>query len=58
MRGTKGTFRKHGVDVQEDQLRVIAEPSFIHESAFGREPEDIHGTVENLQQGGQIVNDR
>jgi len=58
VRGTKGTFYKHGVDVQEDQLRVIADPTSIHESGFGREPGDIHGIVENLQAGGQIVNNR
>ena len=58
VRGTKGTFHKHGVDVQEDQLRVIADPTSIHESGFGREPGDIHGIVENLQAGGQIVNNR
>jgi hypothetical protein len=58
VRGTKGTFYKYGVDVQEDQLRVITDPTSIHESGFGREPEDIYGTVENLQEGGQIVKDR
>lgn len=58
MRGTKGTFNKYGVDVQEDQLRAITDPTSIHESGFGREPRDIHGTVENLQEGGQIVNNR
>ena len=58
VRGTKGTFHKYGVDVQEDQLRVITDPTSIHESGFGREPRDIHGTVENLQEGGQIVNNR
>lgn len=58
VRGTKGTFHKHGVDVQEDQLRVITDPTSIHEFGFGREPGDIHGVVENLQAGGQIVNNR
>ena len=58
VRGTKGTFHKYGVDVQEDQLRVITDPKSIHESGFGREPGDIHGTIENLQEGGRIVNNR
>ena len=58
VRGTKGTFHKCGVDVQADQLRVITDPTSIHESGFGREPTDIHGTIENLQSGGQIVNNR
>jgi len=58
VRGTKGTFHKYGVDVQEDQLRAITDPTSIHESGFGREPRDIHGTIDNLQEGGQIVNNR
>ena len=58
MRGTKGTFHKYGVDVQEDQLRVITDPTSIHASVFGRESRDIDGTVEHLQEGGQIVNSR
>lgn len=58
VRGTKGTFHKYGVDVQEGQLRVITDPTSIHASVFGREPWDIDGTIENLQEGGQIVNNR
>jgi len=58
VRGSKGTFHKYGVDVQEGQLRAITDPTSIHESGFGREPSDTHGTVEILQENGQIVNNR
>ena len=58
VRGTKGTFHKYGVDVQEGQLKVITDPTSIHESAFGREPREAHGTIENLREDGQIVNNR
>ena len=58
VRGTKGTFHKYGVDVQEDQLRAITDPTSIHASVFGREPRDIDGVIENLQEGGQVINNR
>ena len=58
VRGTKGTFHKYGIDVQEDQLRAMTDPMSIHASVFGREPRDIDGAVENLQEGGQIANNR
>ncbi|KAF7790862.1 hypothetical protein EIP86_001820 [Pleurotus ostreatoroseus] len=55
VRGTAGTFTKYGVDVQEDQLRVISSPSAIHTmKEYGVEPEEIHGVVENLR-GEKIV---
>lgn len=55
VRGTKGTFEKYGVDVQEDQLKVIADPIMIHESGYGKEPERIWGKVENLTGSGSII---
>lgn len=56
VRGTRGTFLKGGVDVQEDQLKVIPSPAAIAASAeYGVEPEDIWGTVENLGPDGQVV---
>ena len=58
MRGTKGTFHKYGVDIQEDQLRMITDPTYIRNSGFGKEPRDLHGTIENLQENGQIVSNR
>ena len=56
VRGTHGTFLKHGVDVQEDQLKVIPSPAGIVQSeAYGVEPEDIYGTVESLDKDGKVV---
>ncbi|TFY80813.1 hypothetical protein EWM64_g3195 [Hericium alpestre] len=49
VRGTKGTYLKFGVDVQEDQLKAIPSFNDIQEKGFGVEPEAIWGTVENLQ---------
>jgi hypothetical protein len=48
VRGTRGTFIKYGVDVQENQLKAIATPKAVFEEQYGKEPESIWGTVENL----------
>jgi hypothetical protein len=48
VRGTRGTFIKYGIDVQEDQLKTMSTPKFIFEEQYGKEPESIWGTVENL----------
>nr|VWO95202.1 Transcriptional regulator [Ganoderma boninense] len=56
VRGTQGTFLKYGVDVQEDQLKVIPSPADIAQSeGYGVEPEEIYGTVENLDGEGKVV---
>ncbi|PIL36909.1 hypothetical protein GSI_00599 [Ganoderma sinense ZZ0214-1] len=56
VRGTQGTFLKYGVDVQEDQLKVIPSPRDITQSeGYGVEPEEIYGTVENLDGEGKVV---
>ncbi|KAJ6629128.1 hypothetical protein B0H10DRAFT_1988013 [Mycena sp. CBHHK59/15] len=47
--GTKGSYVKYGVDVQEDQLKVISTPNAIHEPGYGVEPESIWGTLECLE---------
>ena len=54
VRGTKGTFLKSGVDIQEDQLRAM--PSFdgIFQEGYGIEPKDIWGTLETLQEDGSV----
>ncbi|KAF5387690.1 hypothetical protein D9615_000258 [Tricholomella constricta] len=49
VRGTQGTYTKFGLDIQEDQLKVIPAPQAILEDAYGKEPETIWGTVENLE---------
>lgn len=56
IRGTQGTYLKYGVDVQEDQLKVIPSPADIAQSeGYGVEPEEIYGTVENLDVEGKVV---
>ncbi|KAI0637946.1 oxidoreductase [Trametes polyzona] len=56
VRGTRGTYLKSGVDVQEDQLKVIPSPAAIAQTDnYGVEPEDIWGTVENLAADGSVV---
>ncbi|KAI0677009.1 oxidoreductase [Trametes maxima] len=56
VRGTRGTYLKYGVDVQEDQLKVIPDPAQITQSTeYGVEPESIWGTVDNLAADGAAV---
>ncbi|KAI0650178.1 oxidoreductase [Trametes meyenii] len=56
VRGTRGTYLKYGVDVQEDQLKVIPDPAQITQSPeYGVEPEAIWGTVDNLAADGATV---
>ncbi|KLO10156.1 NAD-binding protein [Schizopora paradoxa] len=55
VRGTKGTFVKYGMDVQESQLRTMSDPKIdIFTHAYGREPEEIWGTVETIESNGNI----
>jgi len=49
VRGTKGTYTKYGLDVQEDQLKVISSPKAILEDQYGMEPEYLWGTVEKIE---------
>lgn len=49
VRGTQGTYIKYGLDVQEDQLKVISTPTAIHEEHYGKEPESQWGTLENIE---------
>ena len=56
VRGTRGTFLKYGVDVQEDQLKAIASPAgIVQDGAYGVEPEGIWGTVDNLAADGSAL---
>ncbi|KAG6833720.1 hypothetical protein H0H87_001152 [Tephrocybe sp. NHM501043] len=53
VRGTQGTYVKYGVDVQEDQLKVIPKPADILEDAtYGKEPKALWGTIENIAEDG------
>ncbi|KZT12862.1 oxidoreductase [Laetiporus sulphureus 93-53] len=56
VRGTHGTYIKFGVDVQEDQLKVIRHPAEITSlPTYGLEPKDIWGTVENLAEDDKVI---
>ncbi|KAF8665592.1 hypothetical protein AX16_000049 [Volvariella volvacea WC 439] len=55
VRGTRGTYIKYGLDLQEDQLKAISAPREIFESQFGREPETLWGVLEHLEQDGTTV---
>ncbi|KZS97626.1 oxidoreductase [Sistotremastrum niveocremeum HHB9708] len=52
VRGTKGTFVKYGVDVQEDQLKAGIT---TQDPQFACEPSDIAATLETLEEDGKIV---
>ncbi|KAK2466378.1 hypothetical protein APHAL10511_002020 [Amanita phalloides] len=52
VRGTNGTFVKHGLDVQEDQLKEIPTPGAILDHSFGKEPESIWGVLELASNDG------
>jgi len=54
VRGTKGSFVKYGLDVQEDQLKIMPDPKGIFVQSYGREPEDIWGTVETIDANGNV----
>ncbi|KAH7929495.1 NAD(P)-binding protein [Leucogyrophana mollusca] len=55
IRGTKGMFTKYGLDVQEDQLKAMPTVASISEAGYGKEPEAIWGTVENLGEDGATI---
>jgi hypothetical protein len=52
----RGTYTKSGVDVQEGQLKVIAYPDGILKEGFGKEPENLWGTLETLEADEATVN--
>ncbi|TFK55837.1 NAD-P-binding protein [Heliocybe sulcata] len=55
VRGTKGTFLKYGLDVQEDQIKAMDSPEgIINQPGYGKEPESIWGEVQNFK-GEDIV---
>jgi len=58
VRGTKGSYTKNNLDVQEDQLKAIAKPEDIYREGFGKEPESIWGTIETVQEDGTISKTR
>jgi hypothetical protein len=55
LRGTKGTYTKFGVDPQEDLLKAISTPDEILADGYGKEPESLWGSLENISDGGSIA---
>lgn len=56
VRGSKGCFSKHGMDVQEEQMKhggveAVTAPD------FGREPKEIWGTLETTK-GSEVITSR
>ena len=54
VRGSKGTFVKYGLDVQEDQLKIMPDPKGIFTPSYGREPNEIQVTVETIDMSGNV----
>ncbi|SGY14877.1 BQ5605_C013g07144 [Microbotryum silenes-dioicae] len=48
VKGTKGAFIKHGLDVQEDQLKKGAK-SAVDQADFGVEPKELQGTLYEVE---------
>jgi len=51
VRGDKGSFKKSGLDVQEDQLKSGLRPG---DEGYGVETEAKHGVVTSVGEGGKI----
>ena len=54
VRGSKGTFVKHGLDVQEQQMKEHGVAAF-GKDWFGRESEDIQASLEAVEKEGDTV---
>ena len=55
IKGTKGSFEKKGLDPQEDHLK--ARKPAVLDAQFGREAEDIFGTLDTVTESGSIVSE-
>ena len=55
VRGTRGTYTKHGLDAQEEHLKLISSPRAILREEFGREPEYLNGKVENILADNETI---
>jgi len=53
VRGTKGSFKKFGLDPQEDQLRKQGVK--VGDERYGVEEEGCYGTLCLVKEGGQVV---
>lgn len=52
VRGTKGTYRKDGLDAQEDQLKAGMDTG---DARFGRDADGWHGTLVTAGEDGQMT---
>lgn len=55
VRGTRGTYTKHGIDTQEEHLKMISSPRAILRDEFGREPEYLNGKIENVLADNETI---
>ncbi|KAJ2930213.1 hypothetical protein H1R20_g6875, partial [Candolleomyces eurysporus] len=55
VRGTRGTYTKHGLDAQEEHLKLLSSPRAILREEFGREPEYLNGKVENILADNETI---
>jgi hypothetical protein len=55
VRGTRGTYTKHGIDAQEEHLKMISSPKAILREEFGREPEYLNGKIENILADNETI---
>lgn len=51
VRGSKGTFVKYGLDVQEEQMKELGVAAF-EKSFFGKEQENIRAEIEEVEKEG------
>lgn len=56
VRGTKGTFTKNGLDIQEDQLRATKNDpkEVINDKVYGVEPEELWGQLQVFNKDGSV----
>jgi hypothetical protein len=57
VRGSKGTYSKYGIDVQEEQMQSQGAKSFSSDDA-GREPAGLWGELELAEENGDISSNR
>jgi len=55
VRGTQGTYTKHGLDTQEEHLRMISSPTAILREEFGQEPEYLNGKIEKILADNETI---
>ena len=54
IKGTTGSFIKYGMDAQFPHLQVLGRTKGMEKEGYGEEPEDIWGTVYEVDQNGSV----